>query len=147
MRGTTTKLEDRTQTGTAIYESAKFYQDLGSQLDTSLRDYFNFVKNIPYLEDNGKIELVSRPKYLINRRFNLKGLDCKKKSVLMGAWFNAHNTPWRLIAVSERPDKEIHHVFVQAKINNAWENVDPTYPEYNLFDKKPQVTAGEVLLK
>lgn len=147
MKGTTQKLESRDQTGSLIYEGAEYYQDLGKYLDTSLKDFFNFVSSIPYLEDDGKTEIVSRPLYLIHKKFNLKGLDCKKKAVLMGAWFNAHGTPWRLVAVSERPDKEIHHVFVQAYLGGKWMNIDPTYPEFKLFESKPEVTYGEVLLK
>lgn len=146
MRGKVQPLSSRTQTGTEIYESARYFQDLGTHLDSSLRNFYDFVKNIPYKEDLLPTEIVSRPRFLLQRRYNLKGLDCKKKAVLMGAWLNAHNIPWRLIAVSERPDKAIHHVFVQAKIHNEWKNVDATYPEYHLFEKKPSVTYGEILL-
>ena len=144
MRATKTELTDRTQSGRAMYESAKYYKDLGQYLDTSLNQMFNFVRSIPYKEDDIKTELVARPKYLIRKRF-LNGLDCKKKAVLMGAWCNAHNIPFNFVAVSERDDKVIHHVFVQGFIDNEWRNIDPTYSNYKLFEPKPSTTAGEVL--
>jgi len=146
LKGTSENLLNRSQSGTSIYKSAKYFRDLGNYLDTTLLQFFDFVKNIPYLEDKPGTEITARPKYLIQKRYNFKGLDCKKKATLMGAWFNAHNIPWRLVAVSERADKEIHHVFTQALINGAYENVDPTYPEFKLFEPKKNVTRAEILL-
>jgi len=139
-------LYDRAQTGAAIYKSAEYFRDLGNYLDLSLSDFFDFVRRIPYLEDSEPTELVARPQFLIHKKHGLKGLDCKKKAVLMGAWFNAHNTPWRLVAVSERPDKQIHHVFPQFFDDNGWQNADATYPDYRLFDRKPNVTHAEILI-
>ena len=135
-------LRSRVQTGKEIYRCARnYYRDLGSKLDTTLETFFNWVRSIPYREDNFYSEVVGRPKHLL--RF--PALDCKKKAVLMGAWFTAHGIPWRLVAVSEKADKEVHHVFTQAKINKTWKTADPTYPEYQLFEAKPTVTYAEVL--
>jgi len=149
VKGKIQSLESRAQTGTEIYQSAAFYPDLGNHIDTTLTQFFNFVKNIPYIEDMDRAELISRPKYLLHRR-NFAGLDCKKKATLIGAWLNAHGLipgkDWHLVAISERPDKEIHHVFVQARFNKQWKNLDPTYPEYKIFDPKPNVTNAEILL-
>lgn len=147
MKGTEEILFDREQSGQRIYESAEFFQDLGPYLDLSLHDFFNFVKNIPYKEDKKGLELTSRPKYLIHRRYNFEGLDCKKKAILMGAWFNAHNIPWKLVAVSEDPQADIHHVFVQAYLNGEWKNIDPTFHYFELFEPKPNVSHGEFLLR
>jgi len=138
------ELTDRVQTGRAIYYCATFYNDLGSLLDLSLKDFFNTVKKMPYIEDQIDSEVVARPKYLLDQE-KFPALDCKKKSVLIGAWLNAHNMPWRLVAISEKPNKNIQHVFPQALINNEWLSVDPTYPEYSLFMPKPQATAAEEL--
>lgn len=146
MKGSIQDLDSRTQTGTSIYESAKYFKDLGPYLDTSLQQFFNFVREIPYLEDNNDIEITSRPKFLLQRRYKIKGLDCKKKATLIGAWLNAHGIPWRLAAISERPDKVIHHVFVQAKIDGEYKSIDPTFPEFTLFEPKENVTYGELLL-
>lgn len=146
MKATSENLEDRIQSSDRIYEGAKYFRDLGKYLDLTLKDFFNFVRDIPYKEDADGIEVTSRPKYLISKRYNFEGLDCKKKATLMGAWFNAHGIPWRLVAVSEKPDKEIHHIFTQAKLNGEYRNVDPTYSHFKLFEGKPEVTYGEFLL-
>ncbi len=149
MKAKTQDLTSRPQTGTEIYQSAEYYPDLGMHIDTPLSQFFNFVKSIPYIEDSEPTELISRPKYLLRRR-NFAGLDCKKKATLIGAWLNAHGLrpgkDWHLISQSERPDREIHHVFVQAKFDGEWRNIDPTYPEYKLFEPKPNSTNAEVLL-
>jgi len=147
MRTEIKQLRSRVQTGKAIYKSAsKYYRDLGYHLDDSLHSFFSYVKNIPYKEDPTGTEIVSRPKYLLQGTAVFEGMDCKKKAVLIGAWAEAHGVPWRLLAVSERKDKQIHHVFPQLKINGEWKTVDATYPDYQLFMPK-KITAGEELLR
>lgn len=145
MKADINELRSRVQTGKSIYRSAKYHKDLGIHQDDSLTDFFDYVKNIPYREDSLKAEIVSRPKYIMSGGAFEKGIDCKKKATLIGAWMNAHNIPWRLLAVSEKKNKKIHHVFPQAKIGGQWANVDATYSHYKLFSPKPKVTAGEVL--
>lgn len=137
------ELTDRVQTGYAIYASAKYFNDLGIHLDKSLNEIFDFVRKIPYQED-GESEIIARPKFLLNKKY-FPALDCKKKAVIIGAWLEAHGLPWRLIAISEKSDKKIHHVFPQAKIDGDWLNIDATYPEYFLFQPKKHATFGEEL--
>jgi len=149
------KLLNRSQTGKEIFKMAEYWHDLDKfgMLDLTLIDYFNFVASIPYIEDPNGSEIVARPKYLLNQKY-FKKLDCKKKAVLIAAYLNAHGykpggktgKAWRIVAVSEKPNKEIHHVFIQALINEKWRTIDPTYAEYRLFDGKPSVTYAEELL-
>lgn len=136
------RLQSRVQTGTAIYKMAEYYEDLGKLLDLTLQDFFNYVKKIPYIEDSEN-EIVSRPKYILSK--TLPGADCKKKAVLIGAWLTAHGIPWRLVAISERPDRQIHHVFPQAFLLDKWKTIDATYPEYRLFSPKQYATKAEIL--
>lgn len=138
-------LKDRVQTGKIMYWLSKsFYRDLGILLDTDLEYFFNFVKDIPYVEDKFGWEIVARPKYLLNPEI-FPGLDCKKKAILIGAWAEAHNFPYRYLAVSEHPDGIIHHVFPQLKIDGEWKIVDATYPEFALFGLKDLITNAEEL--
>jgi len=136
----TENLYDRVQTGKKIRYCAGFFNDLGTLIDTTLKGYFDFVRKIPYAEDIGA-EFVARPKFC----FASPALDCKKKAVLMGAWFEGHGIPWRLVAISENPDEIIHHVFPQAFLGGDWHNADATYYYYDLFDPKPLLTAGEMI--
>lgn len=138
-----TNLKSRDQTGRAIYRQAKNFRDLKNGIDTTLKEWFDFVKSLPYAENPDGIEIVKRPAFVLN---NLKEpIDCKQKAVLMGAWLEAHGIPWRLVAVSERPDKIIHHVMIQAKISGRWKNIDATYNTFKLFEPKVDVTYAEEL--
>jgi len=155
------RLFDKNQTGRKMYGlidkysadiSRTYIKKNGRLVPLSslpLLDYYNVVKNLPYLRDEKPIEVVARPRLLLDGNF--RGLDCKKKAVLIGSWLHKNGRRsipgfmgWRLISVSTRPDKKIHHVFPQVKINNKWLNLDATYSDYKPFQRKV-VTRAEVL--
>lgn len=141
-------LKDKAQTVNRIFQLAKkFSGDLDSIYinkggrpfpvsDLSLVDFYKFVKSIPYQRDEKPIEIVARPKIIIDRYLEGEGRDCKKAAVLMGAYFERHDIPWRIATVSTRSDKKIHHVFPQVKINGQFLNADATYPDMKLFEEK-----------
>lgn len=145
-------LFDKKQTGKEMYRIIEtFSNDLdyimiissGSQSrfsDLDLITAFNTIRNIPYRQDQAPVEVVARPMYINNDT----GADCKKKAVLMGSYLKENNIPYRLVAVSSRPDRRIHHVFTQGLINGEWKNLDPTYPSYKPFEHK-EFTKLEVL--
>lgn len=144
------KLNSKDQTGAEMYRLIDLYSgDINrinfkgkpiSQLN--MFDYFNFVKNIPYRKDISGIEVVSRPKKIIENKNS--GMDCKKKSILISSYLKNRGIPFRLIASSKRPDKRIHHVFPQMKINDQWVNMDATYSNYKPLQEKT-LTKAEVL--
>ena len=148
-------LRDKRQTGRRMYSLARrfsgdlheIYHDGKSLADHSLQEMFNLVKELPYRRDDAPIEIVARPRYIVKMADG--GIDCKKKAVMLGAWcqVNGFRAPgqWRFVSVSHRPDKVIHHVFPQIKLQGYWKNIDATYPEYKLFGVK-KVTAFEELL-
>ena len=113
----------------------------------TLQEFFNFVKQIPYRKDPQPIEIVARPYYIIKHR-NL-GMDCKKKAVLLGSFLRLKNYKYRAIGSSTRPDKQIHHIYMELydPKMEAWRPVDATYnkPEYALFKKNPDETYKEIL--
>lgn len=148
-------LTSRDQTGREMYKICRrYWQDLGNSLDTTLSGFFDKVRKIPYQQDSASAEVLSRPKYSLNPQSGVGrytmgepgALDCKKKAILMGSWLEGHGIPYRFVAVSETPNGVPHHVFTQAKIGGEWKNVDPTYPEYALFEPKPGVTNAVELL-
>jgi len=106
----------------------------------SLTDAFYAISNIPYLEDTAPVEIVSRPAYIND----LPGADCKKKAIMMSSYLKLNKVPYRLVAISEMPDKHVHHVFTQANLNGTWFNLDPTYENAIPFQHKT-VTKYEVL--
>jgi hypothetical protein len=147
-------LKDKAQTAKKIKELVdKFYLDLDSIFvmnrgvntkvpDLSLSDFFNLVKNIPYRRDPKPVEVVARPYYLF--KYRTLGLDCKKKTILCAAYFKYRGLPFRFIGSSDRPDRKIHHIFPQVKIDNEYLNFDATYDNYKMFAPK-KVTTMEVL--
>lgn len=145
-------LDTKDQTGKEMYRLIEQYSgDIdhirvkGKPLSSlNLFDYFNYVKNIPYRKDVKGIEVVSRPSKIIDNK-NV-GMDCKKKSILISAYLKNRGIPFRLIASSKRPDKRIHHVFPQMKIDGKWLNMDATYKDYKPLELKT-VTKAEVLQK
>lgn len=142
----TEPLKDRIQTGRKIaFLARNFWEDLDEygHLDQTLPEFYNYVKNIPYIEDQENEE-VARPLFLLDKK-EFPGLDCKKKAVLMSSFLEAHGEPWRLVTNSELPTKEIHHIFPQVKIDGEWYNVDATYSDYELYSPKPESTAAEEL--
>lgn len=145
-------LDSKDQTGKEMYRLIDQYSgDIdyilvnGTPLSSlNLFDYFDVVKRIPYRRDIQGIEVVSRPAKIFNNKS--VGMDCKKKSILISAYLKRRGIPFRLVASSKRPDRRIHHVFPQMKIDGKWHNMDATYPDYKPLELKT-VTKAEVLRK
>lgn len=118
--------------GRQMYALARrFCADLGSLGGAGAQEFFEFVRRIPYVADDVRfpdrvIELLGRPRHLLDRRI-FPALDCKKKSLLIGAWAERNGVPYRFVAVSHSPTKRIHHVFPQLDLGNGWVNADATF--------------------
>ena len=139
-----TVLKDRSQTGDQIKWLAKtFYNDLGKNLELSLPQFHQKIRQIPYAEDL-EDEVTARPAYLLDPKL-FPALDCKKKAVLIASYLEGTGNEWRLVANSERDDEIIHHVFPQVKIDGEWYSVDATYDDMELYDAKPESTSAEEL--
>lgn len=121
-----------------------FHKDIGEWANKPLPVFFDHVKNMAYQRDpkKGK-EVLARPGFLLAGLF--PAIDCKKKAILIASWLRANHIPYRFIAVSERPDKRIHHVMVQAEDGGKWVNLDATYPNYKFQEPKPKITRAQEL--
>jgi hypothetical protein len=147
-------LKNRFQTANRIKNLVKtYYTDLDDicvqrkgeavpLADLGLEEIFDYVRGLPYQADPKPKEIVSRPYHLFSGNFS--GIDCKKKSLLMGSWARRNGIPYRFVGSSQRDDKKVHHIFPQFKINGSWINADATYPDYRLGETK-QLTYAEVL--
>lgn len=143
MKSYSEPLQDKEYTGAKMRRLVnKYYSDLGNYLYVPFAEFYNFVRDIPYRRDVFGYEVISRPKYILEKKDI--GMDCKKKGILVASWLRAHSIPYRFIASSTRIDKRYHHVFPQAKINGTWLNVDATKPENGLGETKI-LTAWGVL--
>lgn len=146
-------LVDKEQTGRVMYWLVdNFHNDLdkiavkrnGEKIPLSglpFDDYFDIVRKIPYRRDTEPVEVTARPLHIWNLK-NL-GMDCKKKAIMMGAYFH-DKLPYRFMSTSAIPSGEIHHVFPQVKIEGDWYNMDATYPSYVPFQIK-KVTNFQAL--
>lgn len=154
MKITRTNLGSKNQTGREMY---RLISDYSGDLDKvnilnrgvsipfsslPLPDAFNFVRKIPYRRDRKPVEVVARPAEIIRQRN--RGMDCKKKSILLSSYLNRRGIPFRLVSSSRLPSKRIHHVFPQFFFCGHWLNFDATYPHYQPFAQKI-ITKMEVL--
>jgi hypothetical protein len=136
-------------TGRAMYSVVRdYHDDIGDYAAWPLPAWFDLVRYIPYESDNERfperpMELVPRPKYLLDRSL-FPRIDCKKKSILIAAWAESHGVPYRFVAVSQKPNRSIHHVFPQLLVSGEWVTMDATFPEYEMGQGHP-ITYAEVL--
>lgn len=142
-------LEGKELTGAKMYALVdEYFTDIGSMRALPFLRWFEYVRSIPYVSDIERfpgrlLEVVSRPKYLMDRKIFPK-IDCKKKSVLIGAWARANGFPFRFVAVSDRRDKEATHVFPQVDFGRGWVNADATLPNYIIGQGQPVTFAAEL---
>ena len=132
-------------------EVKNYFQDLGNFLSWTFEDWFQKVSFIPYESDDNifelrPIETVARPALLLDRQI-FPSLDCKKKSILIACWAQGNGYPWRFIAISEKPNKKIHHVFTQINFGIGFENCDAVLPHYRPGQFLPNTTFAQELAK
>lgn len=147
--------QGRAQTARWMYFLSENYaDDLGELARLPLLDFHEMVSRMPYASDDLAWgdpfrEVVARPGYILQMLKNqqVRGVDCKKKAILLGAWATRNGVPWELVAMSERPDKEIHHVFPLLRIGRQWVNADATYARHAFGAAKPEMTHAERLAR
>lgn len=132
--------EGKALTGKLMYHFAeKYCTDLGPARFQGIQSWYDEVRRIPYQSDDeyfpaspkDVVEVVARPKYLLDRTI-WPAIDCKKKSILIGAWAAANAVPYCFLAVAEFPNRNIHHVFPMVNLGGEWVTADATFPEYHL---------------
>ena len=107
----------------------KYYKDLSLYNSMTFGEFYTFVCNIPYFEDQ-EIELIKRPQYII--KDNLA--DCKKKSLLVASWCRLIGLNCRLVVCSHSPNKVPHHIYteVEERLGKEWISCDATYKHNKL---------------
>lgn len=152
------RLTDKAQTGAKMYSLVKRFADdldlvyvkmngkLVALSNIPFEALFDIVKNIPFQRDGRPVELLARPYHAFRMALKGRGLDCKKKAVIIASWIekNYGQGFYRFVATSNRPDKKITHTFPEIAVNRKWYPVDATYRENKPFEKRG-LTAKVVL--
>jgi hypothetical protein len=146
-------LHGNSQTAGSMYRLVDLFAgDLKNYKSHSLQSFFNRVANMRYKIDPRGAEVVARPKWGMRLAKN-RGIDCKKKSIMMAGYLKLNGIPYRFIGSSTRPKPifgrpPIHHVFPQGRFcfrnGCRWMNLDATYSHNKIFAPKPRVTRAVV---
>lgn len=114
----------------------KYYTDVSLYRAYSVEEFFNYVKNLPYIKDPQFEEFIHRPCLTMGEpRYR----DCDDKMVLMGSFLKLKGIPFRFVAVSYMANKKPHHVLIDASLGGVHNIVDPTY-EWNCLETCRPVT-------
>lgn len=131
-----TELTSPQQTSAEMLRLVRAYAaDIGDKAKWPLEKFYNYVKLLPYRNDPKGVETLSRPKWLMLESWPWR--DCDDKAILIGSWCYLNGVPFRFVAASNRPDKELHHVFVIAQIEGKDFVIDSTYKNNTLGKQYP----------
>lgn len=119
------KLDNVFQTGAEMRRIVETYgvQDLGRLASMPFLAFYALVCALPYKEDIKGVETISRPAYTLDPSFAWR--DCDDKSILIASWLQAHGLKKRFVATSTKPNRILHHVFVQLETAPLF--IDATY--------------------
>ena len=136
---------------TIMQHCINFHNDISQFSELDFESWYEIVCGIPYIEDADQViddpeidiqsgenfELNWRPKYILEK---LEGADCKKKSILIGAFCVHCGIPVRFVVMSSLENKEPHHIFTEVMNSETseWIPADATYPENRLGIKEPE---------
>ena len=105
-------LNDVFQTGREMARlTCLYWPDLGRWLDVPFLLLYRHVCHLPYIDDPDDIETVARPAFTLRPDWSPR--DCDDKAVICACWWHGHGVPVRFVSTSTRPDKVLHHVFLQ----------------------------------
>lgn len=108
------------------------------------KEFFEFIRSLPYVKDPKGIEFVNRPKISILLSGTTHPFDCDDRTVLSLSYFILRNTlnkiqgkepeyQYRIVVVGR--NQKPHHIYMEYKTEKSnWIPFDPTYPhnEYGI---------------
>lgn len=91
---------------------------------------YNYVRDLPFIEDPEGIETVARPAFVLWRGWK-NNRDCDDKSTAIAAYCESRKIPYRFAVVGENEDPALnpHHVYPELRLDGAFVPFDATYPE------------------
>ena len=93
--------------------------------------------NLNYLPDPREVEAVGTPVFHLNniRITGSSSGDCDDAAALIGALARSVGRRVRLHVASFRPDRRLHHIWIDAEGDSRWIELDPFRSER--FNRKP----------
>lgn len=120
-----------------------FHLDMVSFSEMPISEMFYFLSRyIRYIPDPETIELVMRPKILIQRR----GGDCDDKTIAACSFFVCKNISNGYSIVSEDAQNQYHHIFAFFIINNKKYDFDCTYASSKYLARRDWVRRKDFLI-
>ncbi len=139
------ELENVSQTAFNMYRIAYAWkEDMAPYASLSMNELFSLLKNIPFNADPNDTELLQRPFYTLNQLG--RGGDCDDKAICVGAWCHLNKLPFRFLAVSMEPGRELHHVLTEIFYRGKWIEFDPTY-NFNVLGRPLKAYTKRMLLQ
>ena len=146
---TSRPLESADQTAAEMVRLVRTYSgDLGEKGRWPLNKFFRHVAELEYRPDPKGHESVSRPALSMSENWPWR--DCDDKAVMMGAWCYQNQLPFKFVGSSKRPDHQLHHVWVKARIDGKDLPLDATYNKNYVGYADPKNTiviplTGEIM--
>lgn len=111
-----------------MHEISRDYRfDVFSLLKMDLFKLFDYVKNIPYIVEDGQFQSLSRP------YFSMVGIApftaCANKSIIVSSYCKLAGIQTTYQLVSLDPYSDYHHVYPVVYIGKHRLEFDATYPE------------------
>ncbi|RPI18722.1 MAG: hypothetical protein EHM58_04445 [Ignavibacteriae bacterium] len=107
----------------------------------SLEKIFNYIsKQIPYVEDPQNVPIANFATFEALKAPHItmfNGGDCDDKSILAAVIMERKKIPYRMAVVSTRPDKQLHHIYLEVFYNGSYKPFDPTYNYNKIFIEQP----------
>ncbi len=99
-------------TGDALQRLCIQYNaDVAAYDDWEIGEFYELVKQLPYLDDPSDEEFCQRPAFTLSKEAYCR--DCDDKAITMGAWLYRHDVPFRFVACSYKQEDDIHHCVIQ----------------------------------
>jgi len=120
-----------------MFEMARaFRRDVLEFLGPNPYEMYNYIRDLPFIDDPPEVETLARPAFILSRRW-LVNRDCDDKSLAIGAWCEQFRYRYRFAVVGENLDHDLnpHHVYPEIWLEKNWVPFDATYPDCKLGER------------
>lgn len=106
--------------------------DLDGCKSLSYKEFYTYIKSLPYIPDPKHAERLSRPAFTIDPDYD-NSRDCDDKTLALATFCVMADIPYRIVVMGRGLDP--HHVTLQVKDRGTWIYTDATYPEKGSWGK------------